>query len=105
LSQFYAEDGDDVRSKVRLVVPNSSCGGIIGKGGATIKYEFLLDSYLISICILRIALRNTPEFHVLILIEILFAVIFTRDAYHHDAYQNKLLLLLLLLLLLSSSSS
>lgn len=30
----------DPRSKFRLVVPNSSCGGIIGKGGATIKYEF-----------------------------------------------------------------
>ncbi|MQL94822.1 hypothetical protein Taro_027485 [Colocasia esculenta] len=27
----------DSRSKVRLVVPNSCCGGIIGKGGATIK--------------------------------------------------------------------
>jgi RNA-binding protein Nova len=26
------------RPKARLVVPNSSCGGIIGKGGATIKY-------------------------------------------------------------------
>nr|XP_016515522.1 PREDICTED: protein BTR1-like isoform X2 [Nicotiana tabacum] len=37
IDEFYAEDGDDVRSKVRLVVPNSSCGGIIGKGGATIK--------------------------------------------------------------------
>lgn len=28
----------EARPKVRLVVPNSSCGGIIGKGGATIKY-------------------------------------------------------------------
>lgn len=38
--QFYLEEGDaEPRSKVRLVVPNSSCGGIIGKGGATIKYE------------------------------------------------------------------
>ncbi|XP_019227798.1 PREDICTED: protein BTR1-like isoform X1 [Nicotiana attenuata] len=43
LDEFYAEDGDDVRSKVRLVVPNSSCGGIIGKGGATIK-SFIEDS-------------------------------------------------------------
>lgn len=42
LDQFYVEDGGDVepRSRFRLVVPNSSCGGIIGKGGATIKYEF-----------------------------------------------------------------
>lgn len=34
-----AEESSDVesRSKVRLVVPNSSCGGIIGKGGSTIK--------------------------------------------------------------------
>jgi RNA-binding protein Nova len=28
----------EARPKARLVVPNSSCGGIIGKGGATIKY-------------------------------------------------------------------
>ncbi|XP_072979740.1 protein BTR1-like [Typha angustifolia] len=34
-----AEDSNDAdtRSKVRLVVPNNSCGGIIGKGGSTIK--------------------------------------------------------------------
>jgi hypothetical protein len=31
----------EARPKVRLVVPNSSCGGIIGKGGATIKYVYL----------------------------------------------------------------
>ncbi|KAF8403155.1 hypothetical protein HHK36_011252 [Tetracentron sinense] len=45
LSEIHAEDGDDVdpRSKVRLIVPNSSCGGIIGKGGATIK-SFIEDS-------------------------------------------------------------
>lgn len=38
-----AEDNSDPRSKVRLIVPNSSCGGIIGKGGATIK-SFIEDS-------------------------------------------------------------
>ncbi|XP_004250025.1 protein BTR1-like [Solanum lycopersicum] len=45
MDEFYAEDGGDVdpRSKFRLVVPNSSCGGIIGKGGATIK-SFIEDS-------------------------------------------------------------
>ncbi|KAF5948038.1 hypothetical protein HYC85_013995 [Camellia sinensis] len=45
LNEFYIEDGDDVdpRSKLRLIVPNSSCGGIIGKGGATIK-SFIEDS-------------------------------------------------------------
>ncbi|XP_059307605.1 protein BTR1-like isoform X2 [Lycium ferocissimum] len=45
LDEFYAEDGGEVdpRSKFRLVVPNSSCGGIIGKGGATIK-SFIEDS-------------------------------------------------------------
>ncbi|XP_043707381.1 protein BTR1-like isoform X2 [Telopea speciosissima] len=45
LSEVHSEDGDDVdpRSKVRLIVPNSSCGGIIGKGGATIK-SFIEDS-------------------------------------------------------------
>ncbi|KAF6167739.1 hypothetical protein GIB67_017234 [Kingdonia uniflora] len=44
-SEVHVEDGDNVdpRSKVRLVVPNSSCGGIIGKGGATIK-AFIEDS-------------------------------------------------------------
>lgn len=45
LSELYTEDGDDAdpRSRVRIVVPNSSCGGIIGKGGATIK-SFIEDS-------------------------------------------------------------
>ncbi|GAV87425.1 KH_1 domain-containing protein/KH_3 domain-containing protein [Cephalotus follicularis] len=45
LSELHAEDGDDVepRTKVRLIVPNSFCGGIIGKGGATIK-SFIEDS-------------------------------------------------------------
>ncbi|RZS09510.1 hypothetical protein BHM03_00040598 [Ensete ventricosum] len=39
------EDSSDVesRSKVRLVVPNSSCGAIIGKGGSSIK-SFIEDS-------------------------------------------------------------
>ncbi|URE16549.1 RNA-binding protein [Musa troglodytarum] len=37
------EDSNDVesRSKVRLVVPNSSCGAIIGKGGSNIKYSLI----------------------------------------------------------------
>ncbi|GAB2276829.1 Protein btr1 [Dionaea muscipula] len=45
LSEIQSEEGDDVdfRSKVRLVVPNSCCGAIIGKGGATIK-SFIEDS-------------------------------------------------------------
>ncbi|PIA54949.1 hypothetical protein AQUCO_00901094v1 [Aquilegia coerulea] len=45
LNEVHAEDGDDVdpRSKVRLIVPNNSCGGIIGKGGATIK-SFIEES-------------------------------------------------------------
>lgn len=45
LSELHAEEGDDVepRTKVRLIVPNSSCGGIIGKGGSTIK-SFIEDS-------------------------------------------------------------
>lgn len=39
LSETTTDDADDVdpRSKVRLIVPNSCCGGIIGKGGSTIK--------------------------------------------------------------------
>ncbi|XP_047966390.1 protein BTR1-like [Salvia hispanica] len=39
LDEFYVEDGGQVdpESKIRLVVPNSSCGGIIGKGGAIIR--------------------------------------------------------------------
>ncbi|KAF6171554.1 hypothetical protein GIB67_018078 [Kingdonia uniflora] len=45
LSESFVDDGNDVdpRSKVRLIVPNSCCGGIIGKGGATIK-SFIEDS-------------------------------------------------------------
>ncbi|XP_010543582.1 PREDICTED: protein BTR1-like isoform X1 [Tarenaya hassleriana] len=44
-SEFHAEDGSDAepRRRIRLVVPNSSCGSIIGKGGATIK-SFIEDS-------------------------------------------------------------
>ncbi|XP_065046937.1 protein BTR1-like isoform X1 [Musa acuminata AAA Group] len=40
------EESDDVegRSKIRLIVPNSSCGAIIGKGGSTIK-SFVEDSH------------------------------------------------------------
>ncbi|XP_057798853.1 protein BTR1-like isoform X2 [Salvia miltiorrhiza] len=39
MDEFYVEDGGQVdpESKIRLVVPNSSCGGIIGKGGAIIR--------------------------------------------------------------------
>ncbi|WOK98363.1 protein BTR1 [Canna indica] len=39
------EESNDVegRSKIRLIVPNSSCGAIIGKGGSTIK-SFIEDS-------------------------------------------------------------
>ncbi|KAG2729725.1 hypothetical protein I3843_01G257900 [Carya illinoinensis] len=46
LSELHAEGGDDVepKTKVRLVVPNSSCGGIIGKGGSTIK-SFIEESH------------------------------------------------------------
>ncbi|XP_062091942.1 protein BTR1 isoform X2 [Humulus lupulus] len=45
LSELAAEESNDVdpRTKVRLVVPNSSCGGIIGKGGSTIK-SFIEES-------------------------------------------------------------
>lgn len=45
LNEFYAEDGEEAepRSKVRLIVPNGSCGGIIGKGGSMIK-SFIEDS-------------------------------------------------------------
>ena len=54
---MHTEDGDeaDPRSKVRLIVPNSSCGGIIGKGGSTIKYEHSVqETFLIAICILKL---------------------------------------------------
>ncbi|XP_074577001.1 protein BTR1-like [Curcuma longa] len=39
------EDGNDAegRSKIRLIVPNSSCGALIGKGGSTIK-SFIEES-------------------------------------------------------------
>ncbi|KAK6137881.1 hypothetical protein DH2020_028389 [Rehmannia glutinosa] len=39
LDEFYVEDGgeNDPESKIRLIVPNGSCGGIIGKGGAIIR--------------------------------------------------------------------
>mgnify|MGYP001589464865 CR=1 FL=1 len=46
--QFYVEEGgEDPRFKVRLVVPNGCCGGIIGKGGSIIKYGILLISLLL----------------------------------------------------------
>jgi len=43
---LIGDDNDDVdekTSQVRLVLPNSVCGGIIGKGGATVK-SFIEDS-------------------------------------------------------------
>ncbi|XP_076946835.1 protein BTR1-like [Bidens hawaiensis] len=44
-NEFYAEDGEEAepRLRFRLIVPNSSCGGLIGKGGSTIK-SFIEDS-------------------------------------------------------------
>ncbi|XP_076899505.1 protein BTR1-like [Bidens hawaiensis] len=44
-NEFYAEDGEEAepRLRFRLIVPNSSCGGIIGKGGSMIK-SFIEDS-------------------------------------------------------------
>ncbi|KAB5539007.1 hypothetical protein DKX38_016540 [Salix brachista] len=46
LSEIPAEDGDDAepRMRVRLVVPNSACGSIIGKGGSIIK-SFIEESH------------------------------------------------------------
>ncbi|XAR72156.1 hypothetical protein NMG60_11018698 [Bertholletia excelsa] len=46
LNEFYVENGDDVdpKSKLQLIVPNSACGGIIGKGGATIRL-FIEESH------------------------------------------------------------
>ncbi|KAH0456719.1 hypothetical protein IEQ34_014626 [Dendrobium chrysotoxum] len=47
LDKLLSEDEDnhdvDARTKVRLIVPNSSCGAIIGKGGSTIK-SFIEES-------------------------------------------------------------
>lgn len=45
LSELHTEDENtaDPKIKLRLIVPNSSCGGIIGKGGATIR-SFIEDS-------------------------------------------------------------
>ncbi|KAG8380576.1 hypothetical protein BUALT_Bualt06G0029900 [Buddleja alternifolia] len=39
LDEIDVEDGSEIdqQSKIRLIVPNSSCGGIIGKGGAIIR--------------------------------------------------------------------
>ncbi|XP_057717802.1 protein BTR1-like [Arachis stenosperma] len=39
LSELQSEDENDVepKTKVRLIVPNGSCGGIICKGCATIR--------------------------------------------------------------------
>ncbi|KAK7268488.1 hypothetical protein RIF29_21187 [Crotalaria pallida] len=45
LSELRIEDDNDAepKTKVRLIVPNGSCGGVIGKGGATIR-SFIEDS-------------------------------------------------------------
>ncbi|XP_070673862.1 protein BTR1-like isoform X4 [Malus domestica] len=45
MMQLHSEETEEVepRTKLRLVVPNSSCGGIIGKGGSTIK-SFIEES-------------------------------------------------------------
>ncbi|KAM7262807.1 hypothetical protein ACFE04_000490 [Oxalis oulophora] len=46
LTEFNAEEGNEAepRTKVRLVVQNSFCGGIIGKQGSTIK-AYIEDSH------------------------------------------------------------
>ncbi|CAL9104347.1 unnamed protein product [Musa textilis] len=44
LSQVEETNDVEGRSKIRLIVPNSSCGAIIGKGGSTIK-SFVEDSH------------------------------------------------------------
>ncbi|XP_011024320.1 PREDICTED: RNA-binding protein Nova-2 isoform X2 [Populus euphratica] len=46
LSEIPAEDGDEAepRMRMRLVVPNSACGSIIGKGGSIIK-SFIEESH------------------------------------------------------------
>lgn len=46
LTEIQSEEANDVefRAKVRLVVPSSCCGAIIGKGGSTIK-SFIEDSH------------------------------------------------------------
>ncbi|OAY81114.1 protein BTR1-like isoform X2 [Ananas comosus] len=44
LSEVEESNDVDTRSKVRLVVPNNSCGGLIGKGGSTIK-SFIEESH------------------------------------------------------------
>ncbi|THU61518.1 hypothetical protein C4D60_Mb07t24150 [Musa balbisiana] len=44
LSQVEESNDVEGRSKIRLIVPNSSCGAIIGKGGSTIK-SFVEDSH------------------------------------------------------------
>ncbi|XP_057756183.1 uncharacterized protein LOC130975399 [Arachis stenosperma] len=45
LSELQSEDENDAepKTKVRLIVPNGSCGDIIGKGGATIR-SFIEES-------------------------------------------------------------
>ncbi|CAL0299797.1 unnamed protein product [Lupinus luteus] len=45
LSELHIEDDNDAepKTKARLIVPNGSCGGIIGKGGANIR-SFIEDS-------------------------------------------------------------
>ncbi|XP_073221916.1 protein BTR1-like [Cicer arietinum] len=41
LTELHSEVDNDVepKTKVRLIVPNGSCGGIIGNEGATIRYK------------------------------------------------------------------
>ncbi|CAA0814428.1 Protein BTR1 [Striga hermonthica] len=54
LDEFYNQDGGetDPESKIKLVVPNNSCGGIIGKGGSIIR-SFIEDS--------RAAIKISPQ--------------------------------------------
>lgn len=58
--QLHAEDqADDVglKTKLRLIVPNSSCGSIIGKAGATIKYEDCFLFFLLLNCSVVVPLK------------------------------------------------
>lgn len=53
------------QSKIRLVVPNSSCGGIIGKGGVIKKYYprllYLMLEDILSKFSLHIAIERSTN--------------------------------------------
>nr|GMD16061.1 protein btr1 [Ipomoea batatas] len=93
LDEVFVDDGGDSepRSKFRLIVPNGSCGGIIGKGGAIIKRR------LIKFHPFRIAFKcelcKTIRHRILLTIDMRYHASFSFGDHPHKALKRVVMLI------------